>query len=160
MGKLWVVNASPIILYSRVKRLDVIAGQADDIVIPEAVIKEIKQGVDKDSAAERAISWASRYQRKDLKVPSTVERWDIGVGESQVISYCLVDGGRAVVDDRMARRCIDAHGLQVIGSVGIALRARRTGLIKAARPLVYDLISAGLYLDIAFAENALALVGE
>ncbi len=160
MVEVWIINASPLIVYSRIDRLDLIAGQTDDIIVPEGVIEEIKQGIGKDSAAEKALSWSKQFQRKNLKVPSSVEHWDIGVGESQVISHCLVSGGRAVVDDRMARRCIEAHGLRVIGSLGIVIRARRNGLIEEARSVVCDLISAGLYLDENFAEKALAIVGE
>jgi len=160
VDEVWVINASPLIVYSRIDRLDLIAGQTDNIIVPEGVIEEIKQGTDKDSTAEGAISWAKRYQRENLRLPSSVEHWDIGFGESQVISHCLESGGRAVVDDRMARRCLDAHGLQVIGSLGIAIKARRNGVIEAARPVVYDLISAGLYLDKKLAEKALAIVDE
>ena len=160
MGNLWVINASPIIFYARIEHLCLISELASEIIVPGSVLEEIRQGHDKDASADRAISWASQYQHKNLTIASSVAHWDLGAGESQVITYCLEYGGRAVVDDRMARRCIYAHGLQVVGSLGIVLSARRNGLVEKARPMVYDLISAGLYLDRTFAEKSLALVGE
>lgn len=66
----------------------------------------------------------------------------------------------AVLDDRMARRCAIAQDVPVIGSIGIALRAQRLGLIISARQLVYKLKSAGMYADDDLLERCLAAVGE
>ena len=120
----WVLNASPIILYARVKRLDIIEQLAPGIIVPFSVLEEVKAGIHKDSTAKDAVNWAGRFKRSDIPVPPTVERWDLGAGESQVISFCKQDKRWAVLDDRMARRCISAHGLQMIGSLGMILRAK------------------------------------
>ena len=74
-----------------------------------------------------------------------------------------VDGVAArpdVLDDRAARRCAAAHNVPVIGSLGVALRCKRCGLIDKARPLLLRLIEAGMYLDERFLEDALNTVGE
>jgi len=139
----WVINASPIILYARIGRLDVIERLAPRVIVPVTVIKEVQTGVQKDSTA-----------------PSTVERWDLGTGESQVISFCLQGERWAVLDDRMARRCISAYGLQMIGSLGMILRARKFGLIDAARPWVYKLKDEGMYVDVDLVERSLSAIGE
>ena len=89
-----------------------------------------------------------------------MERWDLGPGESQVISFCLKNKYLAVIDDRMARRCISAHGLKVIGSLGIILKAKLHGLIDTARPWIYKLRDYGLYVDNDLVERALKSIGE
>lgn len=160
MTDAWVINASPIILYARIGRLDVIERLAPRVLVPVTVIEEVQAGVQKDSTAKEAIAWARQYQRHDISIPSTVERWDLGQGESQVISFCLQGERWAVLDDRMARRCISAHGLQMIGSLGIILRAKKFGLIDAARPWVYKLKDEGMYVDIDLIERSLSAVGE
>ena len=156
----WVLNASPVILYARIGRLDIMERLAPGLIVPVAVLNEINAGTRKDSTAKDAVIWASRFERSDIPVPSTVERWDLGAGESQVISFCMQGKRWAVLDDRMARRCISAHGLQMIGSLGMILRAKRLGLIEAARPWVYKLSEQGMFMDAKLVERSLSAVGE
>jgi len=66
----------------------------------------------------------------------------------------------AVLDDAKARACAQAHGLAVIGTLGIPLRARKQALIPAARPLVEQLLAAGSHLGRELVEGALKKVGE
>ena len=160
MTDAWVIDASPIILYGRIGRLDLIERLAPRVIVPVTVIEEIQAGVQKDSTAKEAISWAVKYQRRDIAIPSTVERWDLGPGESQVISFCLQGERWAVLDDRMARRCVSAHGLQMIGSLGMILRAKRLGLIEAARLWVYKLREQGMFVGDELLERSLSAVGE
>ena len=112
MTDAWVINASPIILYGRIGRLDVIERLAPSVIVPTAVIEEIRKGVHKDNTAKQAITWAKQYKYPDIEIPSSVERWDLGQGESQVISISLQGERWAVIDDRMARRCVNAHGFE------------------------------------------------
>ena len=160
MTDAWVINASPIILYCRIGRLDVIERLAPRVIVPAAVIEEVQAGSQKDSTTKEAIAWAVQYQQPNITIPSTVERWDLGSGESQVISFCLQGEQWAVLDDRMARRCISAHGLQMIGSLGMILRARKFGLIDAARPWVYKLKDEGMYVEVDLVERSLSANGE
>ena len=160
MSDAWVINASPIILYARISRLDVIERLAPKVIVPTTVLEEIRAGAQKDNTSKEAVSWAVQYQQRDIPVPATVERWDLGPGESQVISFCLQGERWAVMDDRMGRRCISAHGLQMIGSLGIILRAKIFGLIETARPWVYKLKNEGMYIDVELIERALSAMGE
>lgn len=84
----WVLNASPIILYARIGRLDIIERLAPGLIVPATVTEEVKAGVHKDATAKNAAAWAAQFQRPDILIPSKVERWDLGPGESQVISFC------------------------------------------------------------------------
>jgi predicted nucleic acid-binding protein len=66
---------------------------------------------------------------EDTAVVASIEHWDLGLGEAQVIAQC-VDGSRwAVLDDRVARRCAAAHNVPVIGTLGCV--RRRIGKSRA-----------------------------
>ena len=95
MSEAWVVNASPLILFSRIGRLDLIERLAPTILIPNAVIEEVRAGQGKDRMAAAALTWAGRYQVEDVTVVASIEHWDLGLGESQVIAHS-VGGSRAV----------------------------------------------------------------
>jgi len=49
-------------------------------------------------------------------------------------------GCRAVIDDLAPRKSAASLGIPVTGTLGIVLRARRQGIIPAARPVVEDLL--------------------
>jgi predicted nucleic acid-binding protein len=65
-----------------------------------------------------------------------------------------------VLDDRAARRCAAAHDVQVIGTLGVVLRAKNRGQVESARPLVKKLVAAGMFIGDEFVEAVLAGIGE
>jgi len=62
VSEAWVVNASPIILFSRVSRLDLIERLAPAIIVPNAVIEEVRAGQHRDRTAARALEWAGKHR--------------------------------------------------------------------------------------------------
>jgi hypothetical protein len=53
-------------LFTRIARLDLIERLAPTILIPNAVVEEVRAGQRKDSSAERAVEWAARYCVEDM----------------------------------------------------------------------------------------------
>ncbi len=53
-----------------------------------------------------------------------------------------------------------AHGVPVIGSLGIVLRSKERGVLDEARPLVAKLIDAGMYVEEGLVTHALRSIGE
>ena len=160
MTEACVVNASPLILFARIGRLDLIEHLAPTILIPNAVIQEVHAGLAKDPTAAAALAWAEPYRVDDITLAASVEHWDLGPGESQVIAHSAGRSRWAVLDDRAARRCAAAHDVPVIGSLGIVTRAKYLRQVESARPLVEQLITAGMFMDDKFVDRVLAGVGE
>ena len=160
MSEAWIVNASPLILFARIGRLDLIERLAPRILIPNAVIEEVRGGQHKDPTAATTLEWADRYRVEDVAVVASIEHWDLGLGESQVIAHSVGGSRWAVLDDRAARRCAVAHNVQVIGTLGVVLRSKKNRQIERARPLVKALLAVGLFLDDEFVDRILASIGE
>lgn len=161
MDKTLVVNASPLILLSRTGRLDLLVSLAKSLIVPEAVIREIRAGSDRDDAAGRIRDLSSLLCVEDQPVPERIRSWDLGAGESQVLVHGLErPGAEVVLDDLAARRCARSLGLPMIGTLGIVVLCRHRGIIEAARPVVNALCAAGLRLKPALVDDALAKVGE
>ncbi len=80
---------------------------ADEVLIPAAVFGEILSGSESNAAALSAllsVGWAR--QEPTLPVPPEVAGWDLGAGETQVLTLARARGGLEVVlDDLQARRC-------------------------------------------------------
>lgn len=128
-----VVNAFPLIVLARAHRLDLLQLLGDRIVVPEAVANEVR--VHSDEAA-RALESEARWiaQVRSVPVQEAISAWDLGRGESAVLSWALSHPGSvAVIDDFAARKCAQVLGIPVKGTLGLILRAKTRGRIPAAR---------------------------
>jgi predicted nucleic acid-binding protein len=81
-------------------------------------------------------------------------------GEAEVIALAAESGWRVILDDRKARRLAARLGLKVIGTVGVLLRAKRSGIIPAIEPFITSLERAGFRMDTDLKVEALRLAGE
>ena len=111
------------------------------------MFEEVRAGQEHDPTAAVALAWAIERCVPDAILPASVEHWDLGAGESQVIIHGITASRWIVLDDRAARRCAAAHGLSAIGSLGVMLRSKRLGLLDEAKPWVAELVEAGMFLD-------------
>jgi predicted nucleic acid-binding protein len=88
-NKIWVINASSLILLGKLGRTDLLESLAQQVIVPQAVFQEV---------ATAASDVATKV-----------------------------------------------HSVQLVGSLGVILRARKAGLIPAARTLIERLIECGSY---------------
>jgi predicted nucleic acid-binding protein len=154
-----VVNASPLIVLSRAGRLDLLQLVAERVVVPAAVAEEVTAHSDDAARAIGENLWLESVPA--MPVSAAVAAWDLGTGESTVLSWAAAHAGSvAVIDDHAARTCAAVLGVPVVGTLGLARRAKVRGRAPLERPLVEELRRAGLYLSDALIREALALVGE
>ena len=105
-------------------------------------------GGPQDAAAQQlpTISWA-----RQVEVPviaPVIAAWDLGPGESEVLTFALTHPGyRAMVDDAGARRCARTCGIPIFGTGGALILAKRRGLIASVAESLTALRTAGLWLS-------------
>ena len=158
----WVVNASPLIALGAIGRLDLLEGPDRRLIVPAAVATEVLAGPEADGG-RRALAAGWIGERPHVVVRDDVLEWGLGAGESAVLSAVLASTtpAVAVLDDGAARSCARALGARVIGTLGVVLRAKVSGRIDTAAPVVRALRDAGLYLDDELVRRALSeIVGE
>ncbi|MFY9820995.1 MAG: DUF3368 domain-containing protein [Thermoanaerobaculia bacterium] len=155
------VDSSSLILLARTTSLHLLKSLAPQLVVPEAVLEEIRaKGVeDATLQAVQASPWLS-VVRVSFE-PDRVGGLRLGKGEASVLAWALSHQGTlAVLDDQRARSHALSLQIPVIGTLGVVLRAKRLGMINLARPLVESLVEKGMYLSRSVVERALALAGE
>jgi uncharacterized protein len=84
----------------------------------------------------------------------------LGAGEAEAIALAAQQKCHVILDDHQARAAAARVGLEVIGTLGILLRAKRKGLIPGVRPLLDALDSAGFRVDEKLRRRALGLANE
>jgi len=157
----WAVNASPLILLGKADRLGLLGALADQIAVPRAVADEVGAKPDGGATLQAINAVASFVVVENGAVPPEILVWDLGAGETQVIAHALAHKTeRVVIDDLQARRCANAMGLGIIGTLGIVGRAKAAGLIDQAEPVVRRLRQTGLYISDELVQRLLREVGE
>jgi len=97
----------------------------------------------------------------DETVPFELLAWDLGAGETQVITLAMQHKAkRVVLDDLEARRCAKVMELSIIGTVGLVARAKRKGIIGSAALIIERLCQVGLYISEDIVATVLQEVGE
>jgi predicted nucleic acid-binding protein len=158
----WVLNASPLIVLTKIGQERLILDQADEAIIPQSVADEIATGPENDPA-KRFI-----FYEQSLPIiktpPASIELlgWDLGKGETSVLSYAIdTPGWKAIIDDKAARKCALSFKIPFMGTIAIILLAKQRGLIESAADILRKLKSNGFYLDENLVREALRqTVGE
>lgn len=156
-----VVNASPLIFLSKGDVLDLLRLEGQRVRVPHPVAEEILQR-GADDVTARALDTTPWLDVVEAPIPlSAIQAWGLGAGESAVLTLAAASpGSRAILDDAAGRRCAASLGVPVIGTLGLVLKAKTSGEIRAARPVVERLLATGMYLSRPVVDSALALVGE
>lgn len=149
-----VADASPIIAFHGIGRLDLLEQALPVLVVPPRVAHEIAPsvGVLPSWIAERQLS---------VPLPPLLDAVSLDPGEYEAIALALeLDAAPIVLDDLATRRVAERVGLSVVGAFGLAIRAKTAGLVPAVRPVIDALAANGLYVSPALYAELLSIAGE
>ena len=158
----WVVNTSPLVFLAKLDRLNLLQQAADRIVIPEAVLGEVRAKPDAAMHAvqQAASSWLSVHQVGNREAVAILES-EIGLGEAAVLALAReIHADRVVLDDLDARRLARRLGVSVIGTVGLLLAAHLQGQIDSVQGEIARLEAVGFRISSALLEAILEEAGE
>ena len=157
MSDNFILNASPIILLGKADLLKTISPLAKSWIIPKGVVGE----VEKKRSIEPYLSGLSCNSKVIRKSSSTthplIAAWDLGQGESEVLTLALgKDGVCVVLDDLQARKCATLFDIPLIGSIGLIILAK----LDLAKPKIERLKAAGLHIDNTMLGRIYMRIGE
>ncbi|MEM1167651.1 MAG: DUF3368 domain-containing protein [Cyanobacteria bacterium P01_H01_bin.35] len=151
-----IINSSPLIALFKSQQSDLLPLLFTDILIPEGVWNEVIAEGKNDVPSQElpTVNWA---QKKEINIIPEIAAWDLGTGESEVLSLALNTPNFAVIiDDRAARRCARTFGIVTIGTGGILILAKQRGIIPLVSPRIQALLDAGLWLS----DNLISLLKQ
>jgi uncharacterized protein len=154
-----VVDASPLIALAGIDRLDVLQSLFSEIIVPPAVLLEISKH-DKPHSQELL----ERFRDYETPVRNRVAvdflQNDLGCGESEAIVLAIECSSILLVDDSKARRFAQAEGIPIIGTIGVLLQGKKTGLISNVQHELDSLITNNIRISNDLYKQALSLAGE
>lgn len=158
-----VSDSSPIIFYAVIGRLELLQQLYGEMLVPPAVWREIaEQGAERPGTAQvREAHWIrQRTPPHHNVIFPPLEPLDRGEAEAIALAMASTPRMTLILDDLPARRVAQDAGLEIIGSGGVLVLAKRKRLITSVAPILADLRSAGLYLSDAVVETFLQLADE
>jgi len=140
-----VSNTSPILNLAIVDQLELLRRQFDKILIPNAVLDELKIDEERpgSQAIRRAISsgWI-QAQRVSNKSLAQLLKQTLDQGEAEAITLAIeLNADWTLLDEREGRKVAKSLGLNVTGILGILLRAKQAGELESLQPIIDDLIN-------------------
>lgn len=157
-----VINTSPLLALAACNQLELLHHLHRRVVVPPIVLAELERGQIEakplGEASERP-AWLETVAL--VSSPSPLLTAYLDEGEAAVIALAVEQSIRQVViDERRARMVARTMRLEVVGSVGILLRAKREGLVAEVKPSLEAMQTAGIRLSERLLKFALQEAGE
>jgi predicted nucleic acid-binding protein len=140
-----VINASPLILLSKINRLYLLNKIFDTVYILLAVLKEI-QAVDKEQVNLSDISFQPLEASNRIAVLGLIGR--LHIGEADVIIGANEKNIKTVViDESSARNKAKQLGLEPTGTIGILIKSKQLGFIDDIESEIEKLKNVGMRIS-------------
>jgi uncharacterized protein len=160
-----VSNTSPLSNLAFIGRLALLKDLVSIVWIPSAVAQELKSHPDPVAIAalEAAIQdqWIRVASAKDTRLKSMLLN-QLHRGEAEAIALAAdLKADLILIDEQEGRGLAEQAGLTVTGTLGVLLRAKRSGHISAVKPEIQALrVKARFFLSAALEASVLASTGE
>lgn len=152
-----IADSSALIALAVVDKLEVLETLFGEVYVPRAVYNEISH-----RSKSKSEKLANYCHNKVLDIVSEVNlNITLGTGESEaIILYKEKNADFLLCDDKKAKRFARNFGVNVIGSLGILLKAKEANLIGELAPLIERLKVSQVFIDNATCELVLRIAKE
>lgn len=155
-----VSNTTPILSFMKLNRLDILEKIYKEIIIPEAVYQELEKGKSKYYIDISNEDWIKIFKVKNKNLIGQLEK-DLDKGEGEAIALSLeISADLLLIDEKLGRKVAKEKGIKISGTIGVLLKAKKKGIIKDVKPLIYELIEKGNYYKETFIKLVLKHAGE
>lgn len=159
MNRLVVADAGPLIALARLGALPLLPELFSQALVTPQVLAECEARPDRDEGA--ALRAAIAAGHLTLRAPRfAAPAWGVDAGESSAMALALEAAAGVLMDDRAGRVVAGHLGLDVIGTAGLLVLAKRRGRIATIRSHLEFLVDSGYFLGPMVVAEALRLAGE
>ena len=138
-----IINASPLIIFGRLNRIDILKNLYREIKVSNEVYKEVVlKGIGKNSRdafivkeqIDKNIIKITSLNGKFLSAAGKIQTiYNIDIGEAETIALALqLNKNEVIIDEIDAREAAKAFGIKPIGTLRILLIVYKDGLLNKA----------------------------
>lgn len=145
-----IADTSCLIIYDKINRLEILQHTFADLIVTDEVAEEF--GELPDWITIRQLANKNRY----LELVK-----DLGKGEASSITLALeFEDSLLIIDERKGRKVAEGLKIEIIGSLGVLIKAKDKGVIKSVKEFL-DLIDKNNFrISESIKEKVLKKAGE
>ena len=154
-----VADASPLIALTICDSLPILEGLFDEVKVSQAVYDEVSMR--HKSGSEQLIDYL-----KNKVVQINLDDYIIDAGrldKGELCSMALykrIQADYLLIDEKIGRKIAKINDINVIGSLGVLVEAKKKGLILTLKPCVDTLRASKIYFSDSLLDYVLDVVGE
>jgi len=156
-----VLNTSPWIALSICGQINLLQKFFREVYMPIAVKEEIIAGGELGIGIKelKTSPWIKIERVSD---PHKVKLlYELEQGEAEVIVLAKEKRvNKVLIDEKIARLQAKVLGLQVIGTLGLLLKAKKEAILPAIRPLIQKMMDEGIWIKQGLLKGILIEAGE
>lgn len=143
-----IVNSTPLIALSKAGQLDLLKIMYGEIVIPEAIFAEVTTKSDIAGQAVKANAEWIRIQPVQNDSERKMYKAKLHDGEVEVMMLAQeIKADLVIIDDYAARKTAEYLNLPLTGTLGVLIKAKRSGHLEKVMPIVEKLDENGIYIS-------------
>jgi len=153
-----VSDTGPLAVLFKSRLLFILKEVHEEVLVPEAVERELRR------KPEGTIIFSDNPWIKATEVKNTelvkVLMLVVDEGEAEAIALALHSSARILIDEKRGRNAALKLGLEIRGTIGLLVEAKKKGIIRSVKECIAELLEAGYYLDDDLIEEALRKADE
>jgi len=155
-----VVNSTPIILLYKINHLDLLQKLYGRVLIAQAVYQELIADSDDQPFRQDFLltrRWIEIVEIRNIDAKKLFAT-SLHAGEVETIILAMEKSADlCVLDDLLARKHARRFELNITGTVGILIAAKKRGFINSVKPLLDSLVAVGMHISEDLYNTALML---
>jgi predicted nucleic acid-binding protein len=148
--KIVIADTTCFILFDNIGELKILKALFGTVITTSVIAREF---------GTELPAWVEIRDVKDLQFQSTL---DIDAGEASAIALAVesTEPSLLIIDDNKGRKVARRLNLNVTGSLGVFLKAKRAGIIPAIKPIIEKIQKTNFRQSEAILQEILFLAGE
>jgi len=140
-----VSDTGPLAVLFKARLLFILKEVYGEVWVPEAVKRELRrkpEGV----IIFRDNPWIKTAEVTNVGLVRAL-MLVVDYGEAEAIALALQSGSRILIDERKGRNAATKLGLEIRGTLGLFVEAKKKNIIKSVNECIDKLLEVGYYLD-------------
>lgn len=154
-----ISDTSPITNLIQIGRLDLLETVFNEIIIPKTVYDELCRLPEQKNIIDRQ-QWISIFSAQDNPMIALLEK-ELDKGEAEAIAISIqLKANFLIIDEFKGRDIAEKMGINIVGLLGILIKAKQQGIISEVKPLMEDLSQVGFRVNPILFEHILRITNE